>query len=81
MIQPAGARPIEIEDILPWLNPEVFLALQSFNAFQSYGVNSEVILQLPFINGLAIFKTQSIKDTDEFWAIVTSATGFSSFDF
>jgi len=81
MIQPANARAIKIEDVLPWLNPSLFLALQSFTTFQEYVVNSEIVLQLPFINGPATFKTQNIKDNDEFWAIVSSATRFSNFDY
>jgi len=81
MIQPANTRAIKIEDVLPWLNPSLFLALQSFTTFQEYVVNSEIVLQLPFINGPATFKTQNVKDNDEFWAIVSSATGFSNFNY
>lgn len=81
MTQPSGTRAIKIEHVLPWLKPEVFPALRTFITYQTYGVNSAVVLQLPFINGPATFKMRSIKDTDEFWAIVCSATGFSNFDF
>ena len=75
MIRPASAKPIKIEHVIPWLNPAIFPALRSFITFQEYGVNSETMLQLPFVSGPAIFKTRTVKNMEEFWVLVSSVTG------
>ena len=80
MIRPASAKPIKIEHVIPWLNPAIFPALRSFITFQEYGVNSETMLQLPFVSGPAIFKTRTVKNMEEFWVLVSSVTGLSNFD-
>ena len=81
MIRPATINTINIEHVMDWLSPILFPALRSFTIFQEYGVNSKVMVQLPFTNGPAIFQTRSVTNIEEFWESVSFITGLSHFDY
>lgn len=81
MIRPRSPKTINIEHVVPWLTPALFPALRTFTIFQEYGVNSKVVVQLPFINGPANFQTRAVDNVDEFWSLISLATGLSNFNF